>query len=342
MAPSVSGDRLKSRRWTPAHDLALAGGLLLAVQLAVLRAWLGSGPHAITRYRVHHGTPWWAAVAFQAAAVGMAVWVLVFVVRGCLRQRRLTIDAKICLAGLLTAWLDPFTNFMQPLFMYSSNFVNLNSWGAHYPLVINPDAGRLPWPILFLGCMYAFGLLAFAVIMNAIVRMIVRRFPALTRVQVLMVTLGLGVLFDLALEIPMFRLRLWAYPGAPNTLALWSRSSYKYSLWEIIPAGIAFASVAAVRFFKDDANRTVTERGLERHHRSVRTALSVLALIGLFNTVWLASTAFQAGVGLYAAPYPKLPAYIINGMCDPPGATGTAYGPCPGSPGYRLPLRHLP
>ena len=40
----------------------------------------------------------------------------------------------------------------------------------------------------------------------------------------------------------------------------------------------------------------------------------------------------------------KLPAYIINGVCDAPGVHGTRYGACPGSPGFRMPGRttHLP
>jgi hypothetical protein len=50
--------------------------------------------------------------------------------------------------------------------------------------------------------------------------------------------------------------------------------------------------------------------------------------------------------GLYADPYPSMPKSFVNGMCDTPGAGplvrgGTRYGPCPGAPGFRMPVRTL-
>jgi hypothetical protein len=43
--------------------------------------------------------------------------------------------------------------------------------------------------------------------------------------------------------------------------------------------------------------------------------------------------------GPYSPKWEKMPAYVVNGVCDAPGFRGTRYGPCPGSPGYRMPMR---
>jgi len=40
-----------------------------------------------------------------------------------------------------------------------------------------------------------------------------------------------------------------------------------------------------------------------------------------------------------AAPYPKeFPRELVNDMCDVGQTTGTRYGPCPGTPGFRMPV----
>ena len=40
-----------------------------------------------------------------------------------------------------------------------------------------------------------------------------------------------------------------------------------------------------------------------------------------------------------AAPFPaEFPRHLVNGLCDVGDTTGTRYGPCPGSPGFKVPL----
>jgi hypothetical protein len=48
---------------------------------------------------------------------------------------------------------------------------------------------------------------------------------------------------------------------------------------------------------------------------------------------------FVIATGPYEEPWPKLPRDLVGNICDAPGITGTAYGPCPGSPGFRMPGR---
>jgi hypothetical protein len=100
--------------------------------------------------------------------------------------------------------------------------------------------------------------------------------------------------------------------------------------------------VAAVRFFKDDTGRTVVERGLEHARPRTQAAVSVLALTGMLGTAFGIAVIGEVAVGPYASPYKALPKHLLNGLCDAPGTTGTSYGPCLGSPGYRAPLRRLP
>ncbi len=329
--------------WGVAHFLAVVGFVFVFWQGWTWVSWLAAGPHSITQFRDTNSASWYGARVFEGVAVVISIAVLTFVVRRCRREHRLTWDAKLIIAGAATMWLDSFTNVLAPLFMYSSNWVNLNTPAGSMPLAVNPDIGRLPWPILYLGLIYTFGLLAFAMVMTWAMRAFRRRWPALSVAKLIGLVFLLGVVVDIAMEIPMYRLRLWAYPGSPDFLALWSKDGMKLPLLvEVLPAGVAFATMGALRYFRDDMGRGVTERGLERHHPLTRSVISILALIAIMNGVWFVATSVQAAVGNFSGRYEKMPAHIVNDMCNAPGITGTRYGPCPGSPGFKAPIRTLP
>jgi hypothetical protein len=109
----------------------------------------------------------------------------------------------------------------------------------------------------------------------------------------------------------------------------------------MVALGLLVSLPSALRIFTDDRGRTLVERGLDGVPARTRSAITMLAVYGFFQLVmWLGAIAPTWPVGLYATPMPKLPAHIVNDICDAPGITGTRYGACPGSPGYRMPGRH--
>ena len=56
--------------------------------------------------------------------------------------------------------------------------------------------------------------------------------------------------------------------------------------------------------------------------------------------VWIPASVPDFAYGPYQSAWPKIPAYLLNDVCNAPGVTGTRYGTCPGDPGFRLPGRH--
>ncbi len=326
------------RGWGPVHGLAALGLVFVGIQLWTYGGWLADGPHAVRQYRDHASASWAVARVYEAVVVVMAVVMLVWVVRGVRRAGRVTFDAKLCIAAAATYWIDPIGNWVQPTLMYSSNWVNLQDWSGHSPFVVNPDAGRMPEPVLYIGLWYAFGLLTFLLALNAGMRWARRRWPRLSNFELVVLTVLAATLIDVVFELPMFLLQLWAYPGAPD-IGLMMHSSKRLPLIELIVTSLVFGGLAALRFFKDDRGRAAVERGLD--HVSPRRAglLSSLALVAVLNLTFLVVGFIEIGVGFYSAPYRRMPAHIVNGQCDAPGIHGTRYGPCPGSPGYRIPLR---
>lgn len=332
----------RARRWPLPYWLALVAVVALVWGGWTMIAWLADGPFTITQYRDTHSVSWIAAWVLQVALIGTGLGLGGWVVRQCLRERRLTFDAKLCLASLSLLWMDPLSNFAQPIFMQSSNWVNLNAWCGHMPLVVNPDCGRMPEPILFLALAYPFGWLAMVMIMNAGMRAVRARRPDLSTAALVGGTFLAGALVDVALEAPMVGFRLWNYTGAgPAWLSIFG-GGHRFPVLEVAAGSLIFATLALIRFYKDDTGRTVVERGLESLSPRRQTVVSLLALTGLTNLLLGVGTVLVVITGPYADPYPKLPAHLVNGLCDAPGFSGTRYGPCPGSPGYRAPIRTLP
>lgn len=324
---------------TPAAVLAGFGAVIVAYELWTWGAWLAAGPTQITEYRDRSSASWAAARGYEALVLVVAVVLLVRVLRRCRAERRLTFDAKLLIAGVAAMFWDPFGNFVQPAFFYSSNWLNLNSWTGFAPLVVNPDASRLPEPI-FICLVYPFGLLAFAMIMNAVMRAYRRRRPGASNLAVLGVGSVAGFLLGVALEAPMFLLHLWSLPGAPADFSLFG-DDHRYAAVEYVTTGFVFAGWGAVRWFRDDSGRAFTERGLDRlprGRRSARELQSVLATVGWCCSLLLG---LQLVVNLFAFradPYPAgFPRHLVNGMCDVGETTGTRYGPCPGSDRFHLP-----
>jgi hypothetical protein len=320
------------------------GVLLVILQIYVYAAWLADGPHQITQFRDHDDASWVMARVYESIVVLGFVACVWHAVRTSRRIGRLSFDAKLVLASLSIIWLDGWTDLVAPIWLYSSQWLNLNLPFGYIPGAINPGLKQIPFP-LFHFFNYTVALLGAGILVSTAMRRIKARWPRLSNAQLIMIIAVLGMAFDLAYEFPMFRLRLWAYPGTPDWLALFPGTSMKFPIFEIIPAGIAFAAFGALRFFVDDRGEHLTERGLAGSQRR-RTLVSVLALCGLLQLLWIGCTSVQVIGGFYAAPYKALPPHLVNDLCDAPllgggRLVGTRYGPCP-QEGGQYPIRGFP
>jgi uncharacterized protein DUF5135 len=333
--------RVPNAQWRWQHYVAVIGGLFLFWGGWTMVAWLAAGPRPVTAYRDPTSSAYTIATAYEIVAVLLVLGVGAHVVRGCLRERRLTFDAQLCIAGLLAYWLDPFYNFFVPMNLYSSNFVNVGSWCSHAPFVINKACSGSPEPILVIGSIYLVGFLVCAMLGCGLLRTVKARYPNASMARMLIALAVFAIVADLLID------------GVSSQLDLWS---------QFIPAGLNIASAARpfpatlplsailffgaptlARYLRDDRGRTIFERGLDHLRPRTRKAVSFLALVGYMQLMVAVTILLTiAPVGLYANSSPTYPAHIVNGQCDIGPVQGSAYGPCPGTPGFTAPLRRLP
>jgi Spirocyclase AveC-like len=341
--PTTDTAWLGPRRVPPAIVLAVVGVLVAGYALWTWGAWLSAGPTQITATRDPASASRWVARGYELVIVAVAVAVAVHVVRLCRRERRLVFDAIMVIAGFFTLFWDPMVNWMQPNFMYSSQWLNLNTWVANAPGVVNPTGSLMPQPV-FIMLIYPFGLLGFAMILNHAMAGMRRRFPRIGNLELLAFTYAFGWVLGFSLEAPMFLFNLWGLPGAPAGMSFFS-NEHRFAWAEYLTTAIVFTTFAAVRFFRNDKGQTIGERGLDGLRPAARTAVSIFATVAIFAMSMWALLVVQIPAGLHSSPYPAgYPAHLINGLCNIPGnphsTQPTAYGPCPGSPGFRMPVNN--
>src|SRR5271156_2709644 len=135
--PSVTADPSSTRRVPAAVLLAVVGVLVAGYALWTWGSWLADGPSQIAGSRDPGSASRWVARTYEATIVVVVIVLTVRVARECRRERRLVFDAVMVIAGFFTLFWDPMVNWMQPNFMYSSQWLNLNTWVANAPGVVN-------------------------------------------------------------------------------------------------------------------------------------------------------------------------------------------------------------
>jgi hypothetical protein len=188
--------------------------------------------------------------------------------------------------------------------------------------------------------LYIFGMLALMLLFNAVMRVAKRRWPDISAVRMFFWVLGAAMCMDVVIQVPAILLRLWAFPNLP--ISLFSQD-VRYPLADLFGFSPFFATMAMLRFYKDDRGRTVVERGLDHLSARRRTLVSLLAVIGFANAAYVAFSLPDVWMAPYSSYMAKnTPAHLMNGICDDATTVkGSKYGPCPGMPGYRMPLRDI-
>jgi hypothetical protein len=318
------------------------GALFLVWQSWTMVAWVQNA-HRI-KPTGGHGTNWWAAHTLEALVCLVCLPGLVHMVRGCRQERRLlTFDVLFGVTALTMFWSDLGICFYQPILVFSSNFVNLNSPMANMPGVVNPNLDTQPDPLLLLCPIYLFGLIALGLGIRRWLYPCVRRMrPGIGNFGLFWVLIAVGTVATLVFEIPAIALRLWAYPGAPPAVSIPLGNGYFYPFPELAAGAVFFAIPLALWTMRDDRGQTFIERGTSTLRGWRQTAITFLALYGFMQAAIWGASVLDVVYGPYVHNWDEMPAYLVNNACDTAGFTGTEYGACPGSPGFQLPMKPMP
>jgi Spirocyclase AveC-like len=183
-------------------------------------------------------------------------------------------------------------------------------------------------------------LLGVAMVLAWLLRKARDRWPELTKAQMWGIISAGALAFFIGEPLFLIPMEVWTYPGTPISVRLGGEAARYPFFPELLVASAFLALPAGLRYFKDDRGRTIVERGLEQHGPKVRKLIILLSLYVLahINLIVVATMPLWP-LSFHQQEWATLPPSMNVGVCDQPGiAENTVYGPCPGSPGFRMPI----
>ncbi|OQU99358.1 hypothetical protein CLAIMM_04997 [Cladophialophora immunda] len=233
------------------------------------------------------------------------------------RGRRLTLDGKFVIGGMV-AWVsDGFLNCQQYIFSWNAHNVNLGVWTRFLPFHREGGPQQYAESLLWGPPMYVYFCAGVALVACAAIRPIRRRWPSISNMT-LVVIIWLGeFVFDFVVENVIIRTTHgYGYPKTYAPLTLWAGQTEQFPIYESILVASLGSLYTQMRLLalKDPYGLSPVEKGYERWPHALQDAVRTFAVIGFcaFATVAVYHLPLN-WLGLIGTSKGYLPSYMIPG-----------------------------
>jgi hypothetical protein len=309
----------------PIKIMAFFGILLFLFMAYVWGKWI-TGPNF---KRVDPGpteAPDWMMLALHAFEIGgvllagIVIWRCV--VRPWRHDGRPSTDGLLVI-GFATVWFqDPFSTYYVNWFTYNTNLINFGSWVQDVPgwVSYGSPGHTIAEPIVFIGPSYIYFLMLGVLFGTWVMRTVRKRWPEIQVWQQLVVCFVAMCALDLVAEgLIWMPLGFWSYPGGHGIL--FPSTYHKFALEEMIPIGLMFTGLSALRYFRDDRGYTLVERGVSRlrgSSRRINLTRMFAVLFGVHLITFVLYTIPAAWMVTHPRPWPEDTmnrSYFTSGLC---------------------------
>ncbi|MEO5641398.1 MAG: spirocyclase AveC family protein [Sphingomicrobium sp.] len=323
----VASDRSSSAG--PIRIWAALGALFLAVQLYAYGRWMASDDFRATALGADPvpTVPRIASITYEILSIATLAVALVWFVRGIRRTGRIDSTRLLMLGWLSAYWLDPWLNFLRPMFTYNAYHFNRGCWCEYIPFWQSPGGARIAEPLLIDPPSYFVTFTATALFALAAMRRAKGRWPKLSVAGLVLAgfvavwaTMGL-------LDIAATRLLGFdAWPIAFQRASFWGGRAYQFPIYEFVLFPSTFVACALLLYFADDNGTTIIERGVGAvRGERLQTTARILAFVAFCNLLNLGYTSAMGMHAQFADPWPRdLPSWLANEQCG-----GMTNRPCP-------------
>jgi hypothetical protein len=211
---------------------------------------------------------------------------------------------------LFAGWLSPLMNWFHPVLVSNTHMWGaVGSWGPYMPGWQGSSPGmeaELPL-VTFSICATA---LLGAVACCQVLRRVRNRWPGVRPWQLIGAALATGVAFDLSEPaITLIGMSVWS--KALPEVTLWSGAWYQFPLYQLLGAALVSGLLGALRFFRDERDETLVERGAWRLPVRFRPWARFLAVVGGVHVVMSVYTVFHVVLSLVGGQPPdELPDFF--------------------------------
>jgi hypothetical protein len=322
---------------------AWVGAAFVVLVAYVMIRWV-TGPYFRPVPAGANVPPTWMKISAHAIeAISLSVFAGTlwhYVIRPWRRDGEISHDGLMVLALITLYWQNNLPNYLSYTTLMNSSFVNVGSWYQYIPGWTSPNMNRLPEAPLAWGLCYACWFVFFPMKLGArFMHWFGGRHPAFSAIRVFAVAYAAFMVLDLVLEGIFLRTGMYNYASTIRSLTLWPGKRYQFPVYEILTWGLAWTVYATFYAYRDDTGMTLVERGVEklRVGRKRKKLVRFLALVAIFNLVFLAQNAIMILASTHGDPWPKgFKSYQVNGICGP----RSAYA-CPG-PKVLIPKQTTP
>lgn len=305
----------------PATVWAVVGLVWLVVSVQALVRWIASDDFAPAPLLGPDVMEAWRLVAlriFEGASLLVLVWFFWFcVVRPVIRERRLSLDGKFVLGGLVAFVGDAFLNSRQYLFAWNANNINMGVWTRFLPFHDPASSSRYAESIIWGAPMYVYFCAGVAMMSAPMVTWLRRRNPAITTVTVFAAVWLFDFVFDFVVENAIIRLTNgYAYAQTFAPLTLWSGEIHQFPVYESILVASLGCVYTWMRIMarEDPEGLCPAERGFERWSPALQPWVRTFAVIGLCSAATLLVYHLPFNwLGLAGGSVAHLPSYLLPG-----------------------------
>lgn len=321
IAPRAAQPQIRTIR--PVLFWSAVGAVCIAFATYVYTSWIVSGnaaPVAPGPDPIPGGTQA-AIIAFQIACPLLALGAIVYVVRKCLRERQLCVEAAVVIGSTIAWWHDPLINWFQPVLFYNAGLVNFGNWMENVPGSLSPGSRFMAEPVLMIGMIYIWMPLAMGSLARWAMGRARRRWPALGPVRTFCCGWLAVYVIEFPLEIFAVHHGLVAYPASIPSVTLWAGQTVQIPLYGPILWSLVLSTSGALMFFRNRKGQIRVESGIETLHWAgpkLKALLRVLAVAGFMHVIAIGVYDVPVNIaGLYAGPTDTYPSYLRTQYCGP-------------------------
>ena len=309
---------------------AALGAVFVVLQLYVYTRWILSadfrptalGPDPVPQSAMI------ASTVYEILSMITLAGALVWFVRGICKTGHLDTTRLMMIGWLSAYWLDPWLNFLRPMFTYNAYHFNRGCWCEFIPGWQAANGSRFAEPLLIDPPSYFYTFTATALFGLACMRKAKAKWPdigvfGLTLAGFVGVWMTMGLLDIAATRFMGFD----AWPGGFQAASFWGGKYYQFPIYEFILFPSTFIACAFLIYKADSNGQTAIERGVEAIGGAPwrKTMARVLAFVAFCNVLNLGYTSAMGVHAMYVDPWPTdMPSWLANEQCG--GITGI---PCP-------------
>jgi hypothetical protein len=305
---------------------ATLGGAVVLFELYLFARWMAAGNATPVTRGAASAPSWILDVAWLQTALGavaFAGFVWWYLVRPWRSDRTITTDGLLMIACMTTYWCDLSANYLKYVSAYPTVWPNLGSWYNFIPGWSSPNGQLLPEAEISFLPLYAVVMFGFTGFGCAAMRRVRAKRPAISKWQLFAVAWLTMGLIDLVAEVGWVRLQLFVYPVTIPTLTIFPGRVYQFPVYESVIWGFGWAILCALRFFRNEKDETMVEKGLQVGRNSKRhsTLLRFLAIVGVCNLTLVGYNAVFGLVSMqgssdWPSSFTSRP-YIVGNICGP-------------------------